>query len=187
MIDWVEGLTAWEGALVRAAVAAARHVLPLWERACPDDARPSQAIAAAVAAVVDPSPATLQAAQDAASAAERAADELQDGSAGPAEDAAFCADLSAASAARMAAEAAYAVAGAGDPEDVRDAIEQAELVLTTARAAGVTLAVTTRVAIRAELVPWALGMEPLESRMKADDVFGDVTPYKRRRGSNLRR
>ena len=30
-----------------------------------------------------------------------------------------------------------------------------------------------------EVVPWALGMEPPELRVKADDVFGDVTPYRR--------
>lgn len=35
-------------------------------------------------------------------------------------------------------------------------------------------------AVRAELVPWALGIEPPELRVKADDVFGDVTPYRKR-------
>jgi hypothetical protein len=33
--------------------------------------------------------------------------------------------------------------------------------------------------IREELIPWALGMEPPELRVKADDVFRDVTPYRR--------
>ena len=45
---------------------------------------------------------------------------------------------------------------------------------------GSATAAALRGSAAAELVPWALGMEPLESRHKADDVLGDVTPYGRR-------
>jgi hypothetical protein len=35
-------------------------------------------------------------------------------------------------------------------------------------------------AVQAEVVPWALGTEPPELRVKADAVFGDVTPPRKR-------
>ncbi len=37
-----------------------------------------------------------------------------------------------------------------------------------------------RESIRSDLIAWALGMEPPELRVRADDVFGDVTPYRKR-------
>lgn len=51
-----------------------------------------------------------------------------------------------------------------------------------ARLVAAAWSVATVEKVRAEVLPWALGMEPLESRHNADDVFGDVAPYRRGNG-----
>lgn len=67
--SWVRGLERWgPEASVRAAVAAARLLLPLWEGRHPQDRRPAEALSAAEAWSADPRPETAEAAHAAADA-----------------------------------------------------------------------------------------------------------------------
>jgi hypothetical protein len=72
---WGEGLEPWGPvAQARAAVAAVRHALPIWERERPEDLRPHQAIDAAERWIMDPSEANALQAIEAHARADHASE-----------------------------------------------------------------------------------------------------------------
>lgn len=102
---WVDGLTQWDPWLsVRAALVAARLVLPVFERARPDDPRPARALAWSEAYLEDRAEPTRQRVFAAAAAA---FDAREDAGAGPAHWAASAATA----AAELTARAPEVLAG----------------------------------------------------------------------------
>ncbi|MCO5166489.1 MAG: hypothetical protein M9894_09005 [Planctomycetes bacterium] len=136
---WTTALGAWRGPVpARAALAAARLVLPVFDRGLNPDPRPRRALRAGEAQVVCPCAAH---AQRAAAAAEQA-DALASDDAGTAVWAAV-----------------QATCATGD--EALPLLESA--VVSAGRVAGV---VAVRAAVRDALVPWALGYEdPLTRRL----------------------
>jgi len=156
LAEWVRGLERWgKEVLVRAAVAAARRVLPLWERKRAGDRRPHDAIAAAEAWLAEPTP-------ERAAAAERAAEALgcgkPDSDEAPVSAAAqtYDANMGVQAAGDLAGEAAHFAADMGEVADLVEAIDMAEVVARVGPSGKVDQDVL-RVAIRDAVAPWALG------------------------------
>jgi len=167
---WVAGFDRYgKEALVRAAIAAARYPLPLWELKRPNDRLPQSALDAAEGWVLNQDEAHVSAAEKAGESVANA-DRSGDGEADDAQQLAgqtFDADMGVHIAADMAAEAAHLAGDMGEAEDVAQAVQTAEVILGISRkgAAGELLKGTIRDAICSELVPWALGYgDPIRER-----------------------